>query len=58
MEKINLPTCSSCNRPIPPFERGVNFKCPNCGQATIWRCEKCRKQVNFYTCPSCGFTGP
>ncbi|RLE59475.1 MAG: hypothetical protein DRJ32_04545, partial [Thermoprotei archaeon] len=28
---ITVPICSSCGRPIPPHERGVKFRCPNCG---------------------------
>jgi len=55
---IKLPVCTSCNKPIAPFERAVRFKCPNCGAIIIWRCEKCRKLVNTYTCPNCGFVGP
>ncbi|RLE79377.1 MAG: RNA-binding protein [Thermoprotei archaeon] len=55
---LKVPTCTSCGHPIPPYERGVSFKCPNCGQATIWRCEKCRKLMNPYICPKCGFKGP
>ncbi|WP_081472291.1 HVO_2753 family zinc finger protein [Methanothrix harundinacea] len=36
---------------------GARFPCPNCGEIII-RCNKCRKQSNPYTCPSCGFLGP
>lgn len=57
-ESLKLPVCSSCNRPIPPFEIGVKFRCPNCGEITIWRCRRCRQLGNTYTCPKCGFEGP
>jgi len=53
-----VPRCTSCNRPIPPDERGVRFLCPNCGKAEIWRCERCRICGTPYRCPVCGFEGP
>ncbi|OYT31377.1 MAG: RNA-binding protein [Thermofilum sp. ex4484_79] len=56
--RLNLPTCTSCGRPIPPFEIGTKFRCPNCGEVIIWRCRLCRKQGNIYVCPKCGFEGP
>jgi len=34
-EKLSLVRCSSCNRPIPPYERAIKFPCPNCGRTTI-----------------------
>ncbi len=50
--------CTSCGRKV-TYERGVvAFKCPNCGEAIIIRCNICRKQANEYLCPNCGFTGP
>ncbi|MCC6003015.1 MAG: zinc finger domain-containing protein [Thermofilum sp.] len=55
---IPLPKCTSCGRPIAPSQRATSFRCPNCGEAVIWRCEKCRKQGNRYVCPKCGFEGP
>ncbi|RLE65117.1 MAG: RNA-binding protein [Thermoprotei archaeon] len=55
---LRLPICSSCGKPIPPFERGTSFRCPNCGEVVIWRCYKCRRLVNPYICPKCGFKGP
>jgi len=58
MSELKLPVCSSCGRPIPPHERGVRFPCPNCGEVIIWRCPRCRKMVNPYKCPKCGFEGP
>ena len=54
----STPTCTSCNRNVKPYERGVRFLCPNCGKAEIWRCERCRKMGNTYVCPVCGFEGP
>lgn len=57
-QELKLPVCTSCGRPITPYERGVRFKCPNCGKITIWRCAKCRKLGNLYVCPNCGFEGP
>jgi len=57
-KSLKLPICSSCGRLIPPFEKGVRFKCPNCGEATLWRCKLCRKLMNPYICPRCGFRGP
>jgi len=50
--------CTSCGRKI-TYERGVvAFRCPNCGEAIIIRCNICRKQANEYVCPNCGFVGP
>ncbi|KXB00440.1 RNA-binding protein [candidate division MSBL1 archaeon SCGC-AAA261C02] len=53
-----MPTCTSCNRDVGQDGRATNFPCPNCGEAEIWRCEKCRRLSNQYVCPNCGFTGP
>ncbi|MGQ9788807.1 MAG: zinc finger domain-containing protein [Candidatus Hadarchaeaceae archaeon] len=50
--------CTSCNRDIPQGEVVVRFSCPNCGEAEILRCNKCRRLSNSYRCPKCGFTGP
>ncbi|MCD6458730.1 MAG: RNA-binding protein [Thermofilum sp. ex4484_82] len=55
---LKMPMCTSCGKPIPPHERGVKFRCPNCGEFIIWRCYKCRKLMNPYKCPKCGFEGP
>ncbi len=57
-EPVKVPRCISCNRPIVPWERGVAFPCPNCGEVIIWRCESCRKMGVEYKCPKCGFVGP
>ncbi|MEE8114379.1 MAG: zinc finger domain-containing protein, partial [Nitrososphaerales archaeon] len=52
--QAQLPTCSSCNRPILPGEKAVRFACPECGEITIWRCEKCRQFSRSYKCINCG----
>jgi Zn-ribbon RNA-binding protein len=57
-ESITLPLCTSCNRPVTPGERAVNFPCPNCHEVLIWRCQKCRKFTRRYKCSNCGFEGP
>jgi predicted RNA-binding Zn-ribbon protein involved in translation (DUF1610 family) len=53
-----MPSCISCSKKITPGEKAVKFQCPNCGQVTIWRCEKCRLFGREYQCPGCGFKGP
>ncbi|WP_243678556.1 zinc finger domain-containing protein [Vulcanisaeta distributa] len=53
-----VPVCTSCGKPIKPYERATHFLCPNCGKAEIWRCEHCRRTGNPYKCPVCGFEGP
>lgn len=55
---LQMPICTSCNRPIPPGTDATKFPCPNCGEIIIWRCAKCRKFGRTYRCPSCGFVGP
>ena len=50
--------CFSCGRPIAPFEAAVHFPCPQCGDVTIWRCERCRVSGNSYKCLKCLFVGP
>ncbi len=50
--------CLSCGRPIAPFEAAVHFPCPQCGDVTIWRCERCRTTGNSYKCYVCEFEGP
>ena len=54
--KKNL--CFSCGRPITPYEAAVHFPCPQCGDVTIWRCERCRTMGNTYKCLRCEFEGP
>ncbi|HDN17438.1 RNA-binding protein [Candidatus Bathyarchaeota archaeon ex4484_205] len=58
MDRATAAVCTSCNKLIGPDERSVRFLCPNCGEVTIWRCEKCRKFVREYVCARCGFRGP
>jgi Zn-ribbon RNA-binding protein len=49
--------CSSCGLAL--GGRGVvQFPCPQCGDATLARCFRCRDQSVPYTCPKCGFQGP
>ncbi len=51
-------TCLSCGHPIAPYENAVHFPCPNCGDVTIWRCERCRIMGKTYKCLKCDFEGP
>ncbi|MDH5461971.1 MAG: zinc finger domain-containing protein [Candidatus Bathyarchaeota archaeon] len=55
---VSMPICTSCHKIIPPKTRATKFQCPNCGEITIWRCQKCRKFARPYRCPKCGFVGP
>ncbi|MCD6381633.1 MAG: DUF1610 domain-containing protein [Candidatus Aenigmarchaeota archaeon] len=50
--------CTSCKRNVATEENWVKFKCPNCGEEIIVRCERCRKLSVPYICPKCGFEGP
>ena len=50
--------CTSCNAEIAPREHFTKFKCPNCEEGEIVRCEMCRKLSNKYKCPVCGYEGP
>jgi len=34
------------------------FKCPNCGEVEIVRCQRCKRMGLKYKCPKCGFEGP
>ncbi|MGI0080062.1 MAG: zinc finger domain-containing protein [Nitrososphaerales archaeon] len=56
--QIQLPVCTSCNRPIMPGEHAVKFYCPNCGEVLIWRNEKCRRFSRPYKCVNCSYEGP
>jgi predicted RNA-binding Zn-ribbon protein involved in translation (DUF1610 family) len=58
MSEVVFPVCLSCGNPILPDQGGVKLKCPQCNEVAIWRCQKCRKLVNSYKCPKCGFIGP
>ena len=50
--------CSTCGKQIETEDNWVEFKCPACGEDTIFRCEHCKKLENQYTCQKCGFKGP
>jgi predicted RNA-binding Zn-ribbon protein involved in translation (DUF1610 family) len=50
--------CTSCGRRIEAEKFWVEFDCPKCRKNKIIRCEKCKRLVNNYKCPKCGFTGP
>ena len=50
--------CASCGKRIESERFWVEFDCPKCGKIKIIRCEKCKRMVNTYTCPKCGFVGP
>ena len=53
-----LQECSSCLKKIALSKISVNFKCPECKDATLWRCEACRLLKVPYECKNCGFSGP
>ena len=49
--------CSSCG--VALSGRGApHFPCPQCGEATLGRCARCRDQSVLYHCPKCAFEGP
>lgn len=48
--------CTSCN--VELDQDFTKFKCPNCGKATIVRCNRCKSISKEYVCPACGFIGP
>ena len=50
--------CSTCGTNVVGQEDFVIFKCPFCGEGTIIRCKKCKKQANPYKCSVCNFEGP
>ncbi len=50
--------CTSCGKRVEAEKAWVEFMCPKCGKAKIIRCEKCKRMVNTYECPKCGFVGP
>ncbi|MEE9323130.1 MAG: zinc finger domain-containing protein [Candidatus Aenigmarchaeota archaeon] len=50
--------CTSCGIKIETQKNWVQFDCPSCRKAEIIRCERCRRLVNTYECPSCKFIGP
>ena len=47
--------CTSCNKEV--GNNYVEFKCPECGNIKIVRCDNCRTTSKPYTC-ECGFEGP
>ena len=57
-QTLALPKCISCGKLIAPWEKAVQFVCPNCGEVVLWRCASCRKLGVEYKCPKCGFIGP
>ncbi len=49
--------CTSCGLAL--TARGAtSFPCPDCGDAGLGRCPRCRDQSVVYRCPKCGFEGP
>ena len=58
MTFVQTPHCSGCGRIISPTEYAVKFRCPQCGNEVIWRCEHCRKFGRSYRCVACAFEGP
>jgi len=50
--------CNGCGKNLAPYENGVSFSCPNCGDIRIYRCERCRVFARSYKCPKCTFEGP
>ncbi|MCI4369103.1 MAG: zinc finger domain-containing protein [Thermoplasmata archaeon] len=49
--------CTSCGLAL--SARGAtHFQCPDCGEATLGRCPRCRDQSVTFRCPNCGFEGP
>jgi predicted RNA-binding Zn-ribbon protein involved in translation (DUF1610 family) len=51
-------TCISCGKKVETGKFWIEFGCPSCGEGKIIRCERCRRLVNVYKCPKCGFEGP
>jgi predicted RNA-binding Zn-ribbon protein involved in translation (DUF1610 family) len=50
--------CISCGRSVETEPEWVEFVCPQCGNAKILRCGKCKRLQNRYECPKCKFVGP
>ncbi|MBI5061624.1 MAG: RNA-binding protein [Candidatus Aenigmarchaeota archaeon] len=50
--------CTSCGTSVDVDKIWVGFLCPSCEKEKIVRCSRCKKLVNRYKCPGCGFTGP
>ncbi|MGC8546913.1 MAG: zinc finger domain-containing protein [Thermoplasmata archaeon] len=57
MQINTLEFCSSCG--VGLQEKGATtFRCPNCGEEIISRCDNCRELSVPYQCSKCGFRGP
>jgi len=50
--------CTICGVDLLGDQNFVQFKCPSCGKETIFRCSRCKRLSNEYTCKKCGFVGP
>ncbi|RLJ07951.1 MAG: RNA-binding protein [Candidatus Aenigmatarchaeota archaeon] len=50
--------CVTCGKKIESEAEWVECNCPKCGKERIIRCSKCKKLMNPYECPKCGFVGP
>lgn len=50
--------CVSCGKKISAIKGSLTFKCPSCGDETIYRCAPCRSAGRAYVCKGCGFGGP
>ena len=48
--------CTSCGKEV--TDDYVEFKCPECGEEKIRRCNRCRSKSSKYRCSECGFQGP
>ncbi|MCD6503039.1 MAG: DUF1610 domain-containing protein [Euryarchaeota archaeon] len=54
--KLQIRVCTTCGSTL--GKGSVAFYCPNCGEAIIARCYRCRSLSRPYVCPNCGFVGP
>jgi len=50
--------CTSCGVSVDVDNIWVAFECPGCSKERIVRCSRCKKLINKYKCPGCGFSGP
>ena len=55
MSKAQGKVCSSCGKLTDKY---VLFKCPQCGEEEIIRCNECRETHTKYRCKACEFEGP
>jgi len=51
-----MKVCTSCKKEV--SNDYVEFKCSECGNVKIVRCNNCRATSTKYKCPECGFEGP